>query len=193
MSRSQQTQTFNTASGESATNEANAQQSEQNEQQDINNQESQLAKFSANNPYVQGGEYQTAQNQTSSNTADANAAAGRATLQQQAERTGQNPQAANATASSLAQADERANAAQQANATTQRIGSEAGYNETGLSDAAKIAGEQESLASLQGGQAQGELGTSEQAANTPSFLDELGNGLVSLPGQVGGAAITKFG
>lgn len=178
MSRSQQTQTFNTASQESATNEANAQKSEQNEQQDINQQESQLAKFSANNPYMQGGEFQSAQNKSLSNTADANAQAARAQLEQQALRTGQNPAAANATVSSLAQADERNLADQQAKANAQRISSEAGYNQQGVEDAAKIAAEQENLASLQGGQAQGELGAQEQAAQQPSFLDEFGNSLV---------------
>jgi hypothetical protein len=179
LSRSQQSQVFSTAQGESSTNEANAQKSEQTEQQDINNQQSQLAKFAANNPYMQGGEFQNAQNQNIAGAADATAEASRAGLQAVATRTGQNPAAGNAAAEEIAREAQRTASSQQGNATAERIGSEAKYNQQGLADAGDIAREQESLASLQQGASQGELGTQEQAAQTPSFLDQLGSGLLS--------------
>lgn len=179
MSRAQQSATYQTASGESQTNETNAQKSEQQEQADIENGESQLAKFAANNPYVQGGQAQTVSNQQLSGTAGATATAAKAGNQALAERTGQNPQAGVAAGEAEAQAAQRELGQQESQATQQRIGDQAQYNQQALSDQNAITQQQENLASLQQGAAQGELGTQEQSAQTPSFLDELGNGLIT--------------
>lgn len=188
MSRAQQGQTFNTAQGENATDEANTQKSQAAEQTDINNEQSQLAKFAANNPYVQGGQFQTAQNQTIADSANASANAAKAGAQTQALRTGQNPAAANAAAITAAQNAERTASGEQGNATTERIGEESKYNQQGLTDANAITQQQENLASLQSGAAQGALGTQEQAAQTPSFLDELGSGLINGADDFAGGA-----
>jgi hypothetical protein len=178
MSRAQQQNVINTASGENAANEATAQQAEQAQQQDIGQYQSALGKFAANNPYVQGGQFQTAENAVTANTSDASANAAKAALQQQAERTGQNPAAANATAATIAETNARNLGAEQAQNTANRIGSEAGYNQTALQGAASVPGMEGSLASTAGGQANQELGTQEQASNTPSFGEMLTSSLL---------------
>ena len=73
MSRAQETQAFNTSSADQATNEAASQASDAATQAEIGAQQSQLAKFAAANPYVQGGQAQTVANQQLSGTADATA------------------------------------------------------------------------------------------------------------------------
>ena len=184
MSRAQQgaiesTQTKNAADSTSA-----ATKSQANEQSDINNETSQLAKFSADNPYVQGGAFQTAQNQTIAGAADATAGATRAGEQALATRTGLNPQAAVAAGEAAAQGAQRTAVAEQGDATTSRLASGADYNQKAISDANAITGQQASLSSNLTGEAQGQLSTAEQAAQQPSFMDELGQGLIS-----GGAAV----
>lgn len=188
MSRAQQGQVFQTASGESATNEANAQKSETQEQSDINNQQSQLAKFAANNPYVQGGQAQTLSNQQLSNTADATANAAKAENQQLSQRTGQNAATGVAAGEAEAQDAQRNLSNSESQATGSRLANESAYNQQAQSDAGAISQEQENLAGLQGGQAQGELGTTETAAQTPSFLDELGSGLIQGADAAAGVA-----
>lgn len=187
MSRSQQSTTFNTAQGENQTNEANAQSSEKATQADIGNQQSQLAKFAAGNPYVQGGEFATATNRELSNTADATANAARAAGQDQASRTGQNPAAANAAGEAEQQAAQRTLGSEEASATQSRLAAGAKYGQDVLGAGANITDEQARLAALQSGAAQGNLNTQEQAAQTPSFLDELGNSLIQ-----GAGAAAKF-
>ncbi len=189
MSRAQQAQTFDTASSESQTNEAAAQASEAVVQADISQNQSQLAKFAAENPYVQGGQEQTLVNQQESNTADATAAAAAAKNQQQAQRTGQNAAAPIAAGEAEQQAAQRALSSGEAGATQSRLASGATYGEDVLKGGQAIAGEEANLASIQAGQAQGELSIQEQAAQTPSFLDELGQGLISGAGQVGSAYV----
>jgi hypothetical protein len=190
ISRAQQGQVFSTASGESATNEAAAQASEKAEQGDIESQQSQLAKFSANNPYVQGGQEQTLSNQQLSNTADATANAAKADNQQLAQRTGQNAAIGVAAGEEEQQQAQRTLGGQESSATQNRIGNEAGYNETALNAGNQIVGEQNQLANTEAGQAQGELGSEETAAQTPSFLDELGQGLIQ-GGEMAGGIATK--
>lgn len=193
MTRPQQTQTFNTASSENQTNENTAQQAEQQQQTGINSYGTAIAKYAANNPYVQGGQLQTAQNAVTSNSSDAAASALKAQLQQQAQRTGQNPNAANATASSGAQAIARNLGATQAADTASRVGSEAGYNQTALAAQGQIPGMEGNIAGEAGGQANQELGTQEQAANTPSFGEMLTNSLLSAGGQFAGGAGQALG
>jgi hypothetical protein len=189
MSRAQQSQTFSTASGESAANETAAQGSEAKDQADIDSQESQLAKSAADNPFVQGGEFQTAENKTLAGAADATATGAAAQNQAQAKRTGENANAGVAAGEEEAQAAQRNLSAAGGEATAARIGSEAGYNKDVLGAEGSIAQQQEQLGALEGGQSQGELQTQEQAALTPSFLDELGRGLADSTGQLANAGI----
>ncbi len=192
MSRAQQGQTFDTASSESQTNEAAAQASEAAEQADISQNQSQLAKFAADNPYVEGGQMQTTENRQLSNTAESTAAAAGAKGQQQAQRTGQNAAAPIAAGEAEQQQAQRTLSSDEAAATQSRLASGAQYGQDVLKGGEAITGEEASLAGLQAGQAQGELSTQEQAAQQPSFLDELGQGLISGAGQVGSAAITAY-
>src|ERR1700732_3697318 len=112
MSRAQQGAIESTATANSATDTAAANKSEAATQADIGNQQSQLAKFAANNPYVQGGQAQTVTKQQLSGTADATAEAAKAGGQALATRTGQNPAAAIAAGEATQQAAQRTPGAQ---------------------------------------------------------------------------------
>lgn len=189
MSRAQEGSVYNTASTDSATNEAATQKSEATEQQDINEGQSQLAKFAADNPYVEGGQQQTATNRELSGTAGSTSAAAKAGEQALATRTGQNPATAVAAGEATQEAAQRELGGQEAGATTSRLASDTGYNTDVLDQGTRLTAEQQALTGTEAGQAQGELGTSEQAAQTPSFLDELGNGLIQ--GGIGAGQIAE--
>lgn len=188
MSRGQQGQIFNTATGENQENEQTAQNAEQQQQKGVNNYQSAISQYASKNPYVQGGELQTDQNKVTSGTSDAAAAALKANLQQQAQRTGQNPNAANATASTGAQAIARNLSGQQAADDASRVGSEATYNQGVLGATGQVPGMEGQIAGEAGGQADTQLGTGEQAAQTPSFADMLTQSLISAGGQAAGIA-----
>lgn len=74
-----------------------------------------------------------------------------------------------------------------------RIGSEAGYNQNVLNATGQIPGMEGSIASEAGGQANQQLGTAEQAANTPSFGEMLTNSLLSAGGSFAGGAGQAIG
>ncbi len=179
MSRSQQNQTFNTAQGENQTYNTNAQQAFDKAQQGVTGYGSQLAKFASSNPYVQGGQYQTVQNQELADTANAGANATKQAIEGASVRTGANLGGAVAGAQEVAQQNQRTMGTQEAQANAQRIASEAGYNQTSLGGYQTEQQMQDQLAAQQAGAAQNALGTQEQAANTPSFTDMLGQGLIS--------------
>ena len=174
MSRAQQGETFDQSQELSKSNASNAQTSENATQADIKNQQSQLAKFAADNPYVQGGQMETTTNRQLAGTADSTAAAAAAGGQQLAQRTGQNASTAVAAGEAAQQAAQRTLGTQEASATQSRLASGADYGKTVLGAGSDITRQQEQLAALQSGAAQGALNTQEQAAQTPSFLDELG-------------------
>jgi hypothetical protein len=188
MSRAQQGQIESTETANTATETAAANASQAAEQADIGTQQSQLAKFAANNPYVQGGQAQTVENQQLSGTADATAAGAAAKTQQQAQRTGQNASAGVAAGEAEAAQAQRTMGTQEAGATQSRLASGAQYGQDVLSGGNQIVAEQNSLGSQEANEAQGQASVGEQAAQTPSFLDELGQGLIT----GGGQAITAF-
>lgn len=188
MSRGQSTQTFNTASKENAQNNQNAQNSFGAAQDDVGQYQNELAKFVSGNPYTAGGEFDRTINKGLTNTSDAEANSLKGALQSQATRTGQNSAADAATAASAAQQNTRDLSSALANAQQQRIGNEADYNKTALQASAEPEQMEEGLYGAAGGQANQELGTEEGAAQTPSFWDELGNGLAS--GIAGGISAT---
>jgi len=193
MSRSQESSVVDTAKGQNAGYYNNAQNSYSQAQTDVGNYEKQLAdyagdvsKFSASNPYVKGGEFQTSTNQQLSNTADAGARSAGEALQGQALRTGQNTAGSIAATEAMEQQGTRDLASEEAKATQQRIGSEAGYNKEALdanqslvSDTAVPAQLETTLSGQQGSLAGGALSTEEQAAKQPSWMDEFGNTLAS--------------
>lgn len=192
MSRSQQNQTYDTASNENQTYNTDAQKSFTNAQQGITDYGNQLAKFSAANPYVQGGEYQTTTNQQLAGTAAGTADATKQAVEGAAVRTGSNMGGAVAGAEEAAQQAQRTLGTQEASANQNRIGSEAGYNEKSLAGYQNLQQMQDQIAQQEAAAAQGALGTQESAANTPSFTDMLGAGLINGIGTAGTAAVAKY-
>ena len=178
MSRGQENQAFNTASGQNSQFNQNAQQSYAKAQQGVGAYENQLAKFAADNPYVQGGEYQTAENQVLANTSDAAAQSAGQALQGAAVRTGGNPNAAIAATEAMQQANERNLSGQEAQAQQQRIGQEAQYNQSVL-NASEVPAQLESgLSGQQANAGNAALGEQVKAGETPSFMEELGAGMI---------------
>ena len=192
MSRAQQGAVLDQATDTSKTNQAEAQTSEAATQADIGTQQSQLAKFAADNPYVQGGQMDAVTNRQLAGTADATSAAAVAKNQTQAQRTGQNASAGVAAGEAEQQAAQRTLGTQEAGATESKLAAGAKYGQDVLSAGSGITAQQEQLAALQSEASQTALSTEEQAAQTPSFMDELGQGLITGAGQMGSAAITAF-
>ena len=199
MGRSETKETYNTAKGENATDFANAQKSYNEAQQDVGNYETALGsyaadvnKFAGDNPYTTGGEYATDINGVLSAASDAGSQSARKALQDQALRTGQNMNAANNAAEDITEANTRNLAGEAATADQARIQQETGYNEAALgaqqgvlSATAVPATLEGGLASTEGSQAQGALGTQAQEANQPSFWDQFA--LTALQGAEGAA------
>jgi len=179
MSRAQQGQVGSTAAGENKSYNTLANTSFGNTQGDINNYASAVGGFNAANPYVQGGQAETAENQQIADTAAGQAQAAGQALQSQAVRTGQNAGGAIAATEQMENQNERNLVGQEAGATQQRLAADTGYKTTGLEAGAKIPGMEDQVAQQEAAAAQGALGTQEQAAQTPSFLDELGQGVIS--------------
>jgi hypothetical protein len=171
MSRGQENQVFNSAQQQNATQAGNAQSSYTQAQQDIGDYAQQAATFAAENPYVQGGEYQTAQNQSLANTADASGQSAGQAIQGAAVRTGQNAGGAVAGTEAMQQQNERNLAAQEATANQQRIGSQATYNAEAVKNAEVPAQLETALSGQQLSGGNQELGEEEKAAATPSTAD----------------------
>lgn len=187
MSRAQQGQVLNTAQGENQTYNQNAQTSFDTTQGDIDSYGKAVGAFSAANPYGQGGAVQTAQNQEASDTAAGQAQAAGQAVQSAAVRTGQNAGGAIAATENMEEQNARNLAGQEASDTVGRAAADTSYQSAVLGDTAQVANMQDTLSQQQAGAAQGALGTEEQAAQTPSFLDELGQGLITGGAQVGAA------
>ena len=179
MSRSQETAAYNTATANQATNEASAQKSDAATQDDIGTQQSQLAKFAANNPYVEGGQMETVTNRQLAGTADSTAAAARAGNEMLARRTGQNASAGVAAGEAEQEAAQRQLGTQEAGATESRLAAGAKYGSEVLGATGNITAAQQNLASQESNAAAGQMSSAVTAGQTPSFMDELGAGLIS--------------
>lgn len=192
MSRDQSSDISTTAQTNSGTDQTAAENAQTAENTDIGNYDSQLSQYAASNPYVQGGEDQTAQNQTLAANADVGSQAITNQEQTQAQRTGQNAGAANATAAAAAQQNLINESSAEGADNTTRIGDEATYNQ-GVLGASEVPAQLEAgEASTDLGAANSALSTSESAsAASPSFWDELSSGLTSGLGAIGSASITK--
>lgn len=191
MSRGQEGAVVGTSKAQNSTYFNNAQNSYNNAQSDVGDFQKQLsdykgqvANFSAKNPYVQGGEFDTASNRQIANTNDAAARSAGQALQGQALRTGQNSAGAVAATEAMEEQGARDTNAEQARATQQRVQGEAGYNKEALgadqsvlSASAEPVQMETQLAGQQGNLAGGALATEAKAAETPSWMDEFGNGL----------------
>jgi hypothetical protein len=189
MSRGQENQVFDTSQQQNQQFNQNAQQSYQNAQGDVKNYQDQLAQYAAANPYKQGGEFQTSENRVLANTSDAAAQAAGQAMQSQAVRTGQDAGASIAGTEAAEQANERNLGGQEAAANAQRIGSEAGYNQSVLGATAVPAQLETTLSGQQGSLGNEALGTEQKAGEEPSFLDTLGTGFGAAFGKgLGGIA-----
>lgn len=175
MSRGQEGQVFDTATQQNATAATNAQNSYNQAQTGVQNYENQLSQFAAANPYGQGGQFQTSQNQALANTADAAAQAAGQTLQGAAARTGGNPSAAIAATEAMNQQNTRNLSSEEATQNANRIANQAGYNEKTLQASSLPATLETTLAGQQLGEENNALNTGEKAGETPSFWDTLGS------------------
>lgn len=193
MSRAQQGQVFSTAGGQQTTYNNMADTSFGKAEGDIADYASAVNQFKANDPYVASGEAQTAENQQLADTAAGGAQAAGQAIQSAAVRTGQNPAGAIAATEKIAQENQRTLGGQEAAATDKRLGEEATYNEAALQGKAQAEGMQNTVAEEEQKAAQGNLGTEEQAAQTPSFMDELGQGIIQSGVAFAGGAGQAFG
>lgn len=178
MSRAQEGQVVQTAGDQNKQFNSNAQTSYTNAQGDISGYQDQLAKFAAANPYGEGGAYQTDENKVLANTADASAQSAGQAIQGAAVRTGQNAGGAIAATENMQQQNERNLSGQEAEAEAGRIGAGAGYGSQVLGASAVPAQLETTLAGQQAGAGNQALGVDQSASQTPSFLDELGNGVI---------------
>lgn len=187
ISRGQQGQVFNQSQAENSSYNTNAQDAFKTSEGDVGNYASAVGKFAAANPYTQGGTVQTANNQE---TADAAAGAAQSyggALQGQAVRTGQNAGGAIAATEQMAENNERNLVGQEAAQNKDLAAANAGYGQTVLGATGNVESMQDKLAAEQAQAAQGALGSEEEAAKTPGFLDQLTGELISAGGQVGAA------
>jgi hypothetical protein len=178
MSRAQQGDVNTTAAGENSTYNTNAQKAFTDTQGDVNSYADAVGAFKAANPYTQGGVVQTADNQQTADTAAGMAESAGQALQSTAVRGGQNAGADIAATQQMEEANERNLVGQEAQQNLSRAAGDTSYSETGLQGTQNVATMQDTLAQQQGNLAQGALNTQEQSAQTPSFMDELGNGII---------------
>lgn len=194
MSRATEDQIQTTTAAQNAQQAQNAQNaftgandSITQQQGDVGNYEGQLSQFAAANPYGAGGAFQTSTNQVTANTADASSQAAAQAAQAQAVRTGQNASGGVAAGQATNQANTRNLMATQAGANANRIAAGAKYGSQVLSASAvpatlqgAITGEQGTLARTEADAANQAEDTSEKAgAASPSFLDQLDQGIMS--------------
>lgn len=186
MSRAQQGAVDTTAAGENSTYNTNATDAFKTAQGDIGSFADEVGAFKASNPYVQGGAVQTADNQQTADTAAGLAQSAGQGIQAAAVRTGQNAAGDIAATQDMQQQNERNLVGQEAGQTAKTAASNAGFQSEVVGDVAKTQAMQDQLAQQQGQLAQGALGTEEEAARQPSFLDELGSSFATSLGSTAG-------
>lgn len=193
MSRAQQGAVYQQAQDQSKSYNTDAQTSFDTTNKDIGDYASAVGAFKAANPYGQGGQAETLDNQQLSDTAAGLASSTGQAIQSAAVRTGQNTGGAIAATKEMQAENDRTLAGQEDAATQQRLAAGTGYQEAGLEAGAKIPGMQDTVAQQEAQASQGALGTEEQAAQTPSFMDELGQGLITAGTSFAGGFGSGFG
>jgi len=188
MSRDQQGAVYGQATALGKGYNTNANSSFNTAQQDVGNFASDVGAFKAANPYVQGGQVETAENQQLADTAAAGSQAAGQALQSQSVRTGQNAGGAIAATKSIQEQNARNLEGEQAKATERRIGAGTGYNMDVLGGEEKVEGMENQLAKEQGELGEGALGIEQKAGETPSFWDQLGGSFASGLGKAAGTA-----
>lgn len=195
MSRADQGQVKDTGAAENSSYNTNASDAFKDASTDVGNYADAVGAFKAANPYVQGGTVQTADNQQSADTAAGLAKSAGQSLQSAAVRTGQNAGGAIAATEQMQEQASRDLMGQQAANAKDIAAGDTSYRSAVVGDTGNIETMRDSLGQQQGQLAQGALGTEEQAAQTPSFLDELGQGLITgadnFAGGLGGGLAKK--
>lgn len=179
MTKSQSKQAFNSASKQQGTASDNAQSSYTSAVGDIGDYKASLADYAAKNPYVQGGQFQTATNQQLADTAAGGAKAGEQAITGAMVRSGLNPAGAIAAGKQVSQENSRNLMDAEAKANEARLQGLTGYNTTVLGASAKPEEMEADLMKSQLGSEQGALGAETDAAKTPSFWQELGQGAIN--------------
>lgn len=174
MTKSQNNQAFNTASGQNQEYNANAQSTYNAAQGDIGQFQDALSKYAAENPYVQGGQFQTSQNQALADTAAAQAQSAGQGLQAEQVRSGQNPAGAIAATEQMNQNNTRQMMQAQDAATQQRLAGLTQYDTNTLNASAKPEEMEAGLMNSQLAGANSSLGQETDAAKNPSFWQQLG-------------------
>ena len=164
MGKAQGNQNFATSQEQNAVNANNAQSSYTSATQDIGEFKNELGKYASQNPYKQGGEFQTSQNQQLADTAAGGAQSTAQAIQGSQVRSGQNPAAGIAAAEQVSQANQRNMTSSENQATQQRIQGETGYNTNTLNASAKPEEMQAGLYGQAGEQATKDLGTGAEVA-----------------------------
>jgi hypothetical protein len=190
LSRGQSSAVYGSATSNSNADQGNAESSFGNTNDAISNYSKNLAQFVSQNPYGSGGEYSKTINPGLANVSDAGSNSLAGALQSQSQRTGMNSAANAATAKSGAQQNTRDLSTALASADQSRIGSETGYNTTALGASATPISAESGLYGTSVGAANSALNTGEQAAQTPSFWDQVGGQFAK---GLGGAAFGAAG
>lgn len=191
MSRGDQRDVQKEAKTQNTAEFENSQNSYKKAQTGINDYESELANYSASDPYQSGGEFETAEDQQIGNTADSTAASARNELQTQALRTGANSEGAIAASESVADQMERNSAAQRAAAEEARIGSEESVKTNVLQGKEDVPKLEAGLSGEQGGAANSALGVQANASATPGFWDTFGDSFAHAIGNTLGGGNLK--
>jgi hypothetical protein len=179
MTKSQSNQAFNTASGQNATAAANANSTYTAAQGDVGDYTTALGQYAASNPYVQGGQFQTAQNQGLADTGAAGAQSTAQAIQSSQVRSGQNPAAGIAAAEQVSEANNRNQMSQVAQGTESRLSGLANYGSSVLNATAKPEEMEQGLLNTETGSQSNTLGDEQKASQTPSFWQELGQGAIN--------------
>jgi hypothetical protein len=187
MTKSQSNTAFQNSNTQNAQENTNAQSSYNAAQGDVGDYQSQLAQFSSQNPFVQGGQYQTSQNQGLADTAAAGSQATAQAIESAGVRSGQNPSAGIAAAEQVGEADNRNQAADVDQANQQRMQGLTSYNSNVLNASTEPEKMEAGLSSGENSAADSSLGDEQKASQTPSFWQQLGPALISGGAQVGSA------
>ena len=190
MSRGEASKAFKTSQGEESTNASEAAGAFGGATSAIKDYQEALSNFMSADPYKKGGEYDRTINAALGDTAQGGADSVRGEIQNQAERTGENASAGNATAASAAEQATRDLASEKAKAEEGRIGSEATYGEAGVKLSAEPISAEEQLYGTSTGAATGATGNMIGAAKADqSFWDTLGDSFAQGLGSTSGKSL----
>lgn len=187
MSRGQQNKVVNAGLANSAADQTAAGGALTATNADLGDYTDRLKQFAADNPYKAGGEFAQDQSQIAASAADTDSSALRDSLARSTQTSGENTGGyANNVAEATRQAT-RDQATTLANADATRIGNKSAYDASTLQASSLPADLQSRLYGTAVGGANSSLGVAGGAAQTPSFLDTLGQSLAKSLGQVSGS------